>query len=351
MSKGLMLMKTALANETALGGPILKAVGLSKNYRYYGSLFDAKRRVINAIKDLTFDVMKNEVFAVVGETGCGKSTLAKVIAGLTPKTSGELYFEGSPLDYSDKTENLRKKIQIMFQDPYSSLNPKKKIYKIISYPAVKNGIIKKKERVDFAVSMLKSVGLSEKLASSYPHMLSGGQRQRVGMARSLSVSPALLVLDEPLSALDVSISAQVLNLLMDKREECKMSYIFITHDLKLVRHVADRVCVMFGGRIAEISTAEKFFEGPAHPYSKVLYDSMVFFEIKQKSGPAGGQIRAGAGLNSAPGIIAEEKDAVVSSGSGCVYFNRCVLRQDICAKKEPVLADAGNGRMAACFFL
>ena len=256
---------------------ILSVSGLSKHYKYYKTLFDIKKNVIKAVDGVSFDVFKNEIFAVVGETGCGKSTLSKLILGLTEKTSGKIYFEGELLDYSNKKKNFRKKIQILFQDPYSSLNPKKKIYKIISYPAVKNGVIKNrhKDRMDFAAEQLKTVGLPESTASDYPHMLSGGQRQRVGIARCLSVQPELLILDEPVSALDVSISAQILNLLMDLQKKNGMSYIFITHDLKLVKHLADRVCVMYGGKITEIAKTEDFFNAPIHPYSKTLIESMA----------------------------------------------------------------------------
>ncbi len=315
---------------------ILAVSGLSKHYKYYKSLFDVKKNVIKAVDGVTFNVFKNEIFAVVGETGCGKSTLSKLIAGLAGKTSGEIKFKGEPLDYGIRGKNFRKKIQILFQDPYSSLNPKKKIYKIVSYPAVRNGIIRKKDRLDFAVSRLKNVGLSENAALNYPHMLSGGQRQRVGIARCLSVSPELLILDEPVSALDMSISAQILNLLTDLKEEAGMTYIFITHDLKLVRHIADRVCVMYGGKIMEIAKSGDFFDKPAHPYSNILYNSMMFFDSKNKN------------------EALKNKETIKPDGgktTGCVYFNKCNASQDICGKLEPQLKDIPNGgRSAACFF-
>jgi ABC-type oligopeptide transport system ATPase subunit len=264
---------------------ILSVSDISKHYKYYKTLFDIRKNVIKAVDGVSFDVLKNEIFAVVGETGCGKSTLSKLILGLTEKTSGEIYFKGEPLDYNNKKKDFRKKIQILFQDPYSSLNPKKKIYKIISYPAVKNGIIKnkKRDRIDFAAERLKNVGLSESTVSNYPHMLSGGQRQRVGIARCLSVNPELLILDEPVSALDVSISAQILNLLTDLHKRNGMSYIFITHDLKLVRHLADRVCVMYGGKIMEIAKTEDFFNAPVNPYSKTLIQSMASMSFTRQN--------------------------------------------------------------------
>jgi len=264
---------------------ILSVSGLSKYYKYYKTLFDFKRNVIKAVDGVSFDVSKNEIFAVVGETGCGKSTLSKLIAGLVEKTSGEIYFNGEPLNYRDKSKNFRKKIQILFQDPYSSLNPKKKIYKIVSYPAVKSGIVnsRKKDRMEFAAEQLKNVGLPDSIVSDYPHMLSGGQRQRVGIARCLSVNPELLILDEPVSALDVSISAQILNLLTNLQIKTGMSYIFITHDLKLVRHLADRVCVMYGGKIMEIAKTDDFFNSPSHPYSKALMESMASISFTRQN--------------------------------------------------------------------
>ncbi|MHB1660810.1 MAG: ATP-binding cassette domain-containing protein [bacterium] len=338
---------------------ILSVSGLFKHYKYYKTLFDIKKHTIKAVDGVTFNVLKNEIFAVVGETGCGKSTLSKLITGLTEKTSGDIYFKGEPLDYRNKSKNFRKKIQILFQDPYSSLNPKKKIYKIVSYPAVKNGVIKNrhKDRMEFAVEQLKTVGLPENTAYSYPHMLSGGQRQRVGIARCLSVSPELLVLDEPVSALDVSISAQILNLLMDMQEKAEISYIFITHDLKLVRHIADRVCVMYGGKIMEIAKSADFFNEPAHPYSYILKQSMMplSFDFKNKSGfidfidSIGFKNKESRNQGSAD-KGGEDDTKKNINGNGCVYFNKCYAAQDICITRSPLLKDVGDGRAAACFF-
>ncbi|MHB8231840.1 MAG: ATP-binding cassette domain-containing protein [bacterium] len=329
---------------------ILSVSGLSKHYKYYKTLFDIKKHVIKAVDGITFNVFKNEIFAVVGETGCGKSTLSKLLTGLTEKTSGDIYFNNEPLDYRDRRKNFRKKIQILFQDPYSSLNPKKKIYKIVSYPAVKNGIIKRtdKDRMDFAVLQLKNVGLPENTASNYPHMLSGGQRQRVGIARCLSVNPELLILDEPVSALDVSISAQILNLLMDMQEKGGMSYIFITHDLKLVRHIADRVCVMYGGKIMEIAKSADFFNEPAHPYSYILKQSMMPLSMDYIDSVG---FKNKKTANKEPADNGDAYNAKGNiNGNGCVYFNKCYASQDICGTQSPHLKDAGDGRTAACFF-
>ncbi len=320
---------------------ILNVSNLSKYYKYYKSIFDIRRDVIKAVDNVTFNVFKNEIFAVVGETGCGKSTLSKLIMGLISKTSGDIYYYGELLDYKDKKKDFRKKIQIVFQDPYSSLNPKKKIYKIISYPAIKSNIIKKTDRLDFAVSLLKNVGLSEEIIYNYPHELSGGQRQRVSIARSLSVSPELLVLDEPVSALDMSISAQILNLLMDLQRQGKISYIFITHDLKLVRHIADRVCVMYGGKIMEISPSPDFFDAPAHPYSNVLYNSILSYSFKKRLN----FINLNENNKGLEGVNKEKEKT-----GGCIYFKKCYASKEVCKENKPPLKDIGHNRIVSCFF-
>ncbi len=319
------------------GDVILRVASLSKYYRTYKSVFDLKKNIIKAVDGVSFEVVRGEIFSVVGETGCGKSTLARLITGLHDRTAGEIYYKGEELNYKKRRTAFRKNIQIVFQDPYSSLNPKKKIYKTVTYPAVKNLIISKKDRVDYAASLLKNVGLGENIINSYPHELSGGQRQRVGIARSLAVSPELLILDEPVSALDVSISAQVLNLLMDLREERSMTYIFITHDLNLVRHMADRVMVMYRGKIMEISTAEDFFKGPAHPYSVTLYNSMLYHD---SGSPAAGGVQKDKG----PGTESE------SENKGCVYFGRCYAAKEKCGESEPPLKGTGPKSSASCFF-
>jgi oligopeptide/dipeptide ABC transporter ATP-binding protein len=320
---------------------VLNINKLSKYYLSYGSLFNFKRNIIKAVDNVSFKVYKGDIFSIVGETGCGKSTLSKLILGLTNRTSGEIFYKGNILNYNLKKLNLRKKIQIVFQDPYSSLNPKKKIYKIVSLPAIKNKIIKKKDALQYSMQMLKNVGLDEDYVFKFPHELSGGQRQRISIARSLSVNPELLVLDEPVSALDVSVSAQILNLLLDLHEKNNLTYVFITHDLRLVRHMADTVCVMYGGKIMEISPVDKFFDGPLHPYSKVLLESILAYGPKNilQFADAGNininniNINAGTGKNR----------------RGCVYYNLCSRRMDKCINNEPDLKENGDVQVN-CFF-
>jgi oligopeptide/dipeptide ABC transporter ATP-binding protein len=320
---------------------VLSINKLSKHYSGYGSLFNFKKNIIKAVDNVSFNVYKGDIFSIVGETGCGKSTLSKLILGLTNRSSGEIFYKGNILNYNLKKLDLRKKIQIVFQDPYSSLNPKKKIYKIVSLPAIKNKIIKKKDALEHSMQMLKKVGLDENYVFKFPHELSGGQRQRISIARSLSVNPELLVLDEPVSALDVSVSAQILNLLLDLHEKNDLTYIFITHDLRLVRHMADKVCVMYGGKIMEISPVDKFFDGPLHPYSRVLLESILAY------GPKNILQFADAGnininnINAATGI---EKNS-----RGCVYYNLCSRREVQCIKNEPELKEYGDVQVN-CFF-
>ncbi len=309
---------------------------LSKHYHYYKSVFNLKKDIIKAVDNVSFEVKKGEIFSIVGETGCGKSTLSKLISGLIPATSGTILYDGIPLNYNLK--GLRKKIQIVFQDPYSSLNPKKRIYKTVSLPALKNKIVKRHEKADFTASLLKRVGLDGDYVFKFPYELSGGQRQRVSIARSLSVKPELLILDEPVSALDVSVSAQILNLLIDLHEKDNITYIFITHDLKIVRHIANSVCVMFSGKIMEISPVNTFFENPAHPYSKILLESTLSYEPNKviKFIDLGKKINT-AGNNAPAG--------------GCVYYQRCYAAKDICRDQEPELKKiAGKDIFVSCFF-
>lgn len=310
---------------------------LSKHFHYYKTIFNFKKNIIKAVNDVSFEVNKGDIFSIVGETGCGKSTLSKLLSGLIKKTSGEIFYDG--VNLNSNLKNLRKRIQIVFQDPYSSLNPKKKIYKIVSLPAVKNSIIRKKERIKFTAFMLKKVGLDESFALKFPYELSGGQRQRVSIARGLSVKPELLILDEPVSALDVSVSAQILNLLMDIHEKENVTYIFITHDLKLVRHIANRVCVMFGGRIMEISPVDTFFKEQAHPYSKVLFESILSYNPEK--------IIKFVDINK-KGV--SRKYINTKEAQGCIYYPGCYAAKDICRYKEPELKAVEKDHLASCFF-
>lgn len=252
--------------------PILEARNLKRDYHIPGSLFKPGKTV-HAVKGVSFNVEQGKTLAIVGESGCGKSTLARMVTMIDPITEGEMLIDGRKVDIASEplTSEMRSKVQIVFQNPYGSLNPRKKIGDILTEPLVINTKIPAGEQRDRAMAMLKKVGLEEKHYGRYPHMFSGGQRQRVAIARALMLNPRLLVLDEPVSALDLSVQAQVLNLLADLQDEFKLTYVFISHDLSVVRHIADDVMVMYFGEAVEYGSRDQVFDDPQHSYTKTLF--------------------------------------------------------------------------------
>ena len=252
--------------------PVLEAKNLKRDYHIPGSMFKAGKTV-HAVKGVSFKVEEGKTLAIVGESGCGKSTLARMVTMIDPITDGELLIDGRKVDIAKEplTSEMRSKVQIVFQNPYGSLNPRKKIGDILTEPLVINTKVPADERRDRAMAILKKVGLEEKHYGRYPHMFSGGQRQRVAIARALMLNPRLLVLDEPVSALDLSVQAQVLNLLADLQDEFKLTYVFISHDLSVVRHIANDVMVMYFGEAVEYGSRDQVFEDPQHSYTKTLF--------------------------------------------------------------------------------
>jgi dipeptide transport system ATP-binding protein len=251
---------------------VLEARGLKRDYQLGGGLFSAGR-TIHAVKGVSFEVARGKTLAIVGESGCGKSTLARMVTMIESVTGGELLIEGAKVDIrrDPMTPELRRKVQIVFQNPYGSLNPRQKIGDVLGEPLLINTGIPKSEREDRAREMLKKVGLQPEHFNRYPHMFSGGQRQRIAIARALMLNPTLLVLDEPVSALDLSVQAQVLNLLADLQDEFNLTYVFISHDLSVVKYIADEVMVMYFGEAVEYGTRDAVFENPQHDYTKTLF--------------------------------------------------------------------------------
>ncbi|WP_395813050.1 dipeptide ABC transporter ATP-binding protein [Devosia sp.] len=251
--------------------PVLETRNITRDYIAGGIV--GGRRIIHAVKGASLSVEKGKTLAIVGESGSGKSTLARILTLIDPPTSGELLIEGEPIDISRHgvSKAMRRKVQMVFQNPYGSLNPRQKIGDVLAEPLVINTNMPASERADRAMAMLKKVGLGPEHFNRYPHMFSGGQRQRIAIARALMLNPSLLVLDEPVSALDLSVQAQILNLLADLQDEFGLTYVFISHDLSVVRYIADEVMVMYLGEVVEQGTREAVFANPQHAYTQALF--------------------------------------------------------------------------------
>ena len=265
--------RSKAATGPATAGPIVvEGRDIKRDYVVPGTLFK-EGRTVHAVKGVSFKVEKGKTLAIVGESGCGKSTLARIITLIDPATAGELYLDGNKVDITKgrPSPELRRKVQIVFQNPYGSLNPRQKNGDVLMEPLVINTDMPATERRDLAMQMLVKVGLEEKHFNRYPHMFSGGQRQRIAIARALMLKPSLLVLDEPVSALDLSVQAQILNLLSDLQDEFGLTYVFISHDLSVVRYIADTVMVMYLGEVVEYGTRDDVFTNPQHAYTKTLF--------------------------------------------------------------------------------
>jgi oligopeptide transport system ATP-binding protein len=292
---------------------------------------------VHAVDGVSFDLAKGETLGLVGESGCGKSTLARCIVRLIRPTGGEITYAGRRIDKLSPRQlrPLRREIQIVFQDPYASLNPKKRVGAIVGAPLTVHGLASRGERKRRVEEILGTVGLSAEHYNRYPHEFSGGQRQRIGVARALAVNPALIVADEPVSALDVSIQAQVLNLLDELQDEFGLTYLFIAHDLSVVRHVSDRIAVMYLGKIVEVSPAEELYERPIHPYTEALLSAIPIPEV---------------GAQKARERIVLEGDvpSPIDPPTGCRFHPRCRFATDVCRSEEPPLKAYSASHIAAC---
>ncbi|MBA8880604.1 ABC transporter ATP-binding protein [Phyllobacterium myrsinacearum] len=251
---------------------VLEGRNIVRDYHVSGGLF-GKPKTVRAVKGVSFTLEKGKTLAIVGESGCGKSTLGRILTLIDPQSEGELLIDGKPINIAKDrvTPEMRRKVQIIFQNPYGSLNPRQKIGEVLGEPLLLNTNKTAAERRDLAMQMLVKVGLGPEHYNRYPHMFSGGQRQRIAIARALMMSPSLLVLDEPVSALDLSVQAQVLNLLADLQDEFNLTYVFISHDLSVVRYIADEVMVMYYGEVVEYGTRDEVFSNPQHSYTKTLF--------------------------------------------------------------------------------
>ncbi|SDK83781.1 ABC transporter ATP-binding protein [Natronincola ferrireducens] len=300
--------------------------------------FQTKKGLLHAVDDINFHINEGETLGLVGESGCGKSTTGRVILRLLEATDGEILFEGKNILGYDKQQmrEMRKQMQIVFQDPFASLNPRMSISQIIAEPLEINRVYKTKPEINRRVKELMDiVGLAERLVNTYPHELDGGRRQRIGIARALALNPKFIVQDEPVSALDVSIQAQILNLMGQLQKEFHLTYLFISHDLSVIKHVSDRIAVMYLGKIVELSNYNSIFKNPLHPYTQALLSAIPAPQIDIKRDRI---------------ILEGDVPSPINPPKGCRFYGRCRHRQNICNEQTPELRDMGNEKYVACHF-
>ncbi len=314
---------------------IFEIKNLHVKYPISNELFGAEKYFVHAVNGIDLDIYKNEIISIVGESGCGKSTLAKTLLGIENKSAGIVNFNGVNIDDFSKEDIkiFRKKCQLVFQNPFSSLNPRMSIYETLKEPLVVHGI-KDKNTINKKISeVLKLVGLNEEIASRFAHEFSGGQRQRIAIARALILEPEVIIADEPVSALDVSIQAQIINLLLDLKKKLNLTIIFISHDLSVVKHISDRVAVMYLGKIVEIATKDELFNNPLHPYTKALLSAVP-------------QVNSNKNAKLIP--LEGDLPSVKNLPQGCYFASRCKFVQHICYESYPL--NNNNSHSVFCHF-
>lgn len=324
----------------AAGEVLLSVKDLTKHFPVKSGLFPKKNgKYVHAVDGISFDIYKGETLGLVGESGCGKSTTGRAVLQLQRPTSGSVMFEGTELTKLDGAplRAVRKDMQMIFQDPYASLNPRMTVGQIVGEPMTIHKLCSGEEQKQRVGDLLRMVGLNPAFVNRYPNEFSGGQRQRIGIARALALQPKLIVCDEPISALDVSIQAQVVNLLEDLQNEMGLTYLFIAHDLSMVRHISSRIAVMYLGVIVELAERNELYKNPRHPYSQALLSAVPYPDPEIE-------------INRKRIILEGDVPSPIDPPSGCRFRTRCRMSKEICAQERPAFREISSGHFAACHF-
>jgi len=314
---------------------LIKIEKLKKYFPIKSGIISRVSNYVKAVDGIDLCIPEGQTIGLVGESGCGKTTLGKTILKLLEPTSGEIIFENNNITHlsASKMRPFRREMQIVFQDPYGSLNPRMKVESIVSEGLAIHNILSGKDRKDFIAELMRTVGLREDALSRYPHEFSGGQRQRIAIARALALKPKFIVCDEPISALDVSVQAQIINLFIELQEKFKLTYLFISHDLRVVRHISDKVAVMYLGKIVEISPSKELYKNPLHPYTQILISCVPIADPSRK------RVKT---------VLKGDVPSPINPPSGCSFHPRCPIAVEKCKTVEPELRDVGSDHLVSC---